>query len=162
LFEKESGEAVVVEDDEITPSVEITEAEYRKNPLAADVKYWGHWVREQAKRELGQFYPTDDDGSVPTAYLWARTITCPNPACGATVPLVRQLWLRNKPQGKVAMRLMPDAKAKQCRFDVVEEKQIDFDPDKGTMRQGKAVCPFCSAVADGKTLRVESKAKCMG
>ena len=37
--------------DEIIPDVEITEAEYRKNPLAADVKYWGHWVLEQAASE---------------------------------------------------------------------------------------------------------------
>ena len=39
-----------VADDEIIPDVEITEAEYRKNPLAADVKYWGHWVLEATTR----------------------------------------------------------------------------------------------------------------
>jgi adenine-specific DNA methylase len=33
--------AVDTENGEIIPDVEITEAEYRKNPLAADVKYWG-------------------------------------------------------------------------------------------------------------------------
>jgi putative DNA methylase len=29
----------------------------------------------------------------PVAYLWTRTVKCKNPACGATVPLVRQTWL---------------------------------------------------------------------
>ena len=61
------------EHDDLTPEVEITEAEYRKNPLAADVKYWGHWVLGQARKEIGQYYPADSDGSVPAAYLWART-----------------------------------------------------------------------------------------
>jgi adenine-specific DNA methylase len=60
------------------------------------------------------------------------------------------------------MRLVPDAKAKACRFEVVEGKHIDFDPEKGTMKQGKAACPFCSVIVDGKTLRTESKAKRMG
>ena len=35
------------DDNKIIPDVEITEAEYYKNPLVADVKYWGHWVLEK-------------------------------------------------------------------------------------------------------------------
>ena len=38
--------------DEIIPDVEITEAEYRKNPLIADVKYWGHWVLDNVSARL--------------------------------------------------------------------------------------------------------------
>jgi putative DNA methylase len=33
----------------------------------------------------------------PVAYLWTRTVKCPNPACGASVPLVRQTALLEKP-----------------------------------------------------------------
>src|SRR5690606_28440993 len=33
-------------DDGFIPDVEITEEEYRQNPLSADVKYWGNWVLE--------------------------------------------------------------------------------------------------------------------
>jgi putative DNA methylase len=148
--------------DDLIPNVEITEAEYRKNPLAADVKFWGHWVLDQARREISQFYPADGDGGVPVAYLWARTITCPNPACGATIPLVRQLWLCKKANKSIAMRLVPDAKSKRCRFEITEGKQIDFDPNQGTMRQGRAACPSCQMIVDGKALRTESKAKRMG
>jgi adenine-specific DNA methylase len=149
-------------DDDIMPEVEITETEYRKNPLAADVKYWGHWVLVTARQEIGQFYQPDADGSVPVAYLWARTATCPNPACGATIPLVRQLWLCKKAKRKAAMRLVLNTKAKCCRFEVAEGKHIDFDPDKGTMQKGRAACPFCQMIVDGKALRIESKAKRMG
>jgi adenine-specific DNA methylase len=161
LFDShEDGEAAT--GDGLIPDVEITEAEYRKNPLAADVNYWGEWVLEQAKKEVGQFYPADADNTVPVAYLWARTVICPNPGCKATIPLIRQLWLCKKTTRKVAIRLVPDTKMRKCRFEVVEGKDINFDPQIGTMQKGSAACPFCQAIADGKYLRDESKAERMG
>ena len=35
------------------------------------------------------------------AWIWARTVTCPNPACGIAMPLVRSWWLGKK-KGKEA------------------------------------------------------------
>ena len=35
------------------------------------------------------------------AWIWARTVTCPNPACGIEMPLVRSWWLGKK-KGKEA------------------------------------------------------------
>ena len=35
------------------------------------------------------------------AWLWARTVHCPNPACGARMPLVSSFWLSKK-RGKKA------------------------------------------------------------
>ena len=58
------------------------------NQLAEEVRKWGDWVRNQAEAELAPFYPKDPDGSVPIAYLWARTIQCEGPGCGAEVPLI--------------------------------------------------------------------------
>lgn len=52
------------------------------NPLLEDVKKWGEWVLKMAKKEIGRFYPEDDDGSIPVGYIWARTIPCQNPSCG--------------------------------------------------------------------------------
>ena len=78
FFDK-AEESLAVEEGEIIPDVEITEAEYRKNPLAADVKYWGHWVLESARKAVGKYYPPDPDGSVPVAYLWARSVKSPSP-----------------------------------------------------------------------------------
>jgi len=42
--------------------------------LADEVRKWGQWVKEEAEKELAEFYPKDPDGSTPIAYLWARTI----------------------------------------------------------------------------------------
>ena len=54
--------------------------------LANEVRKWGRWIKEQAEQELAQFYPKDPDGATPIAYLWARTIACEGPDCGAKVP----------------------------------------------------------------------------
>lgn len=70
------------------------------NPLLEDVKKWGDWVLRQAKKELEHFYPPEEDGSIPVGYIWARTIHCQNPACGAEIPLVRQTWLAKKDKKK--------------------------------------------------------------
>ncbi|GFP31870.1 putative DNA methylase [Candidatus Hakubella thermalkaliphila] len=51
------------------------------NPLLEDVKKWGNWVLEEARKEIGIFYPEEKDGSIPVGYLWARTVKCQNPAC---------------------------------------------------------------------------------
>jgi adenine-specific DNA methylase len=148
--------------DEIIPDVEITEAEYLKNPLAADVKYWGHWVLGIVRREIGQFYPLDPDGSVPVAYIWARTVKSPDPTVNATVPLLRQLWLCKAAKRKVALQMTPDLKSGKCRFSVVEGKEIGFDPSDGTVKRGDATCPFTGTVAPVKYLRAECRAGRMG
>lgn len=73
--------------------------------LAEDVRRYGEWMRNEAEKRIGNLYPkaTLEDGSdVPViAWIWARTVTCPNPACGIEMPLARSWWLGKK-KGKVA------------------------------------------------------------
>jgi putative DNA methylase len=68
--------------------------------LAEDVRYYGDWMREKAWERIGHLYPKVklEDGSEATvvAWLWARTVTCPNPACGATMPLAHSFALSTK------------------------------------------------------------------
>ena len=71
----------------VVPDVALAASEYEQNPLAADVKFWGHYVLALAKQRIGHLYPDGPDGSSRMAYLWANTLPCPNPACRATVPL---------------------------------------------------------------------------
>ena len=77
--------------------------------LADEVRKWGEWVKSEAEKELAEFYPKDLDGATPIAYLWARTIRCEGPGCGAEVPLIRSLWLRKEPEAEsIALRLSSD------------------------------------------------------
>jgi len=75
--------------------------------LAEEVRKWGEWVKNEAEKELAEFYPKDPDGATPIAYLWARTIQCEGPGCGAEVPLIRSLWLAKKANRSVVMQLVP-------------------------------------------------------
>jgi putative DNA methylase len=68
--------------------------------LAEDVRYYGRWMREEAFKRIGYLYPKAKlpDGGEATviAWLWARTVKCPNPACGAQMPLVTTFQVSKK------------------------------------------------------------------
>ena len=69
--------------------------------LAEDVRHYGRWMREEARKRIGHLYPKVRlaDGSEATviAWLWARTVESPNPAArGAHVPLVSSFVLSSK------------------------------------------------------------------
>lgn len=83
------------------PGLAETQVSWRGSEgLAADIRAYGDWMRERAKHQIGYLYPdaTLSDGSnvAPMAWIWARTITCSNPACGIELPLVRSWWLGKK------------------------------------------------------------------
>jgi hypothetical protein len=62
-------------------------------------------MRDEAERRIGHLYPkaklADGTKANVIAWIWARTVTCPNPACGIEMPLVRSWWLGKK-KGKEA------------------------------------------------------------
>lgn len=51
-------------------------------------------VAVAAKARLRHFYLTGDEAE-PIAFLWARTVRCEGPSCGATVPLIRSMQVTN-------------------------------------------------------------------
>jgi len=128
------------------------------NPLLEDVKYWGGWVLEEARKEIGRVYPEDQDGSIPVGYIWARTIPCQNPTCGAEIPLMRQFWLAKKSEKKVSLYPYVDRNSeKPVQFKIVgdgyELMPSGFDPSHGTVLRAVATCPVCGSVVDDKTTR---------
>ena len=138
--------------------------------LAADVRHYGEWMRERAKERIGHLYP---DATLPggstapvIAWIWARTVTCPNPACGIEMPLVRSWWLGKK-KGKeayVVPVIADDAthpSGKKVTF------EIGHDPEgpatDGTMsgRRG-GVCVNCGAAADTNYIKSQGVSGGMG
>ena len=63
--------------------------------LAEDVAYYGNWLRERAYEKLKDLYPGEPEG-IPSAWIWVRTVKCPNPACGCQMPLASSYILRSK------------------------------------------------------------------
>jgi len=131
-------------------------------PLLEDIKRWGDWVLEQAKKEIGKFYPSHPDGSIPVGYFWARTIRCQNPMCNIEIPLLRQFWLSKKNNRKIALKLVVNKEKKEIKFKVVQGKEIDFDPSQGTTSRATVLCPVCGAGTDAETLRKRAREGKMG
>ncbi|MCZ2207310.1 DUF1156 domain-containing protein [Cylindrospermopsis raciborskii] len=91
----------------VSPST-ISNGWYGVQGLAADVKYYGKWMRDEAFNRIGDLYPKvklpseyGNQEATVIAWLWARTVKCPNPACGCRMPLVRSFQLSTK-KGKEA------------------------------------------------------------
>jgi len=139
--------------------------------LAEAVRYWGQWIKARAEAELAEFYPPDPDGATPIAYLWARTVTCEGPGCGADVPLMRSLWLAKKRGRGVALLLRPDPQAKRVDFEIIEQRNGGWysqaDPRTkianpefdGTVRRGAATCPVCGYTTPVESVRRQLKAR---
>jgi len=126
------------------------------NNLADEVRKWGQWVKEEAEKELAEFYPKDPDGATPIAYLWARTITCENPSCGAEVPLIRSLWLAKKTGRSVALKLTPNSAEKKVDFEIIENPNTR-EVKEGTVARGSATCPLCGYTTPVKSVRAQLK-----
>jgi putative DNA methylase len=161
--------------------------------LAAEVEHWGRWVLERVRAKIGDLYPPipdpeaerkkDEPGQLsmdlavqetkaaygkgmltPVAYLWTRTVTCKNAACGTAVPLARQTWLAKKKGRFVALQPVPDVQEKRVRYRVVKaatEKELGFDPEAGS-KGGSVGCPFCGTVADSTYVKTEGMAGRIG
>ncbi|MBE9220135.1 DUF1156 domain-containing protein [Dolichospermum flos-aquae] len=126
------------------------------NPLLEDVKKWGNWVLETAKKEIGTFYPHETDGRIPVGYYWMRTVTCQNPDCRVEIPLTSNLWLAKKDNKKVALKIIPiihESGNNQIDFAIVENDNIDFDPATGTVARAKVICPCCGSSLTDKDTR---------
>ena len=128
--------------------------------LAEDVRYYGKWMRDEAFKRIGHLYPKTKlpDGAEATviAWLWARTVMCPNPACGVRMPLVRSFALSTK-QGK-EWYAQPIVEGRSVRFQVRQGK----DDLGGTVSRRGARCVSCGSAVPFNHVRAEGQAGRMG
>jgi putative DNA methylase len=128
--------------------------------LAEDVRRYGQWMRDEAEKRIGHLYPKVKISGVEAtviAWIWARTVTCPNPACGGTMPLVRSFWLGKK-KGKERY-VVPIVDGKRVRFEIAGPSGV---PREGTVSRAGAVCLLCGTPVPLSYIRAEGKAGGMG
>jgi adenine-specific DNA methylase len=138
------------------------------NLLVHLVEKWANIILEEARSEIGCFYPHEEaddlvgkrelkekEGWIPVGYLWARTIPCQNPACGAEIPLIKQFWLARKKDKRIAYRPVVDKANKRVDFELLENvaaiEVADFDPSEGTVHRADARCLVCEQVTNTTT-----------
>jgi putative DNA methylase len=129
--------------------------------LADDVRYYGQWMRDRAFERIGHLYPPvalpqEQGGGTATvvAWLWARTVLCPNPACGSRMPLVRSFALSTKTGNKVWVVPIVDHTSRTVRFDVKSGNGV---PPEGTKQRGRSRCLFCGDTISDAVLREQAK-----
>jgi putative DNA methylase len=123
--------------------------------LAEELRRVGKEIKEAAEKELAGLYPVNPDGSKPIAYLWARTVRCEAPNCGAEIPLVRSFWLCKKANRKKALRhniLRPEKQTPQVEFEIFEP-QDESEVRTGTVTRAKATCLCCGTVLPPERVR---------
>lgn len=154
----------------------------RVNLLAYLVEKWANRILEEAQEEIGQFYPTqtgeglvgkrdvnpNQEGWTPVGYLWARTIPCQNPTCGATIPLIKQFWLCRKDDKRVAYRPLIDEEKETVEFELLHDERLEeaveagFDPKDGTVSRANASCLVCGQVTEAEQVRQLARDGYMG
>ncbi len=134
--------------------------------LAADVRFYGQWMRDQAEACIGQFYPKivlppEHGGSQATviAWLWARTVPCPNPVCRATMPLLNSFALSRRKEGEAWLEPTGELLDGTVQFRV---RQGPGCPKEGTVTRSGAICLACGAAVPLADVRAVAQAGKLG
>jgi putative DNA methylase len=153
----------------------LAESEYRPwtgaAGLAADVRAYGQWIRDEAEKRIGHLYPkatVNGSSANVIAWIWARTVTCPNPGCGIETPLVRSWWLgKKKGKESYVIPIVVDGAAarggRRVKFTIGHG--LDGAPtaeNDGTVGRNGAVCVACKTGVELKYIRAEGRAGRMG
>lgn len=101
-------------------------------------------IKESCQKDLAHCYPSRHDGLFPIAYLWARTVLCEAPNCGAEIPLVRSFWLSKKAGHWKALkpRVVRGSQSPRIDLDIFEPTD-KLEVSRGTLSSAKAVCLAC-------------------
>ena len=137
--------------------------------LAEDLRRVGTEIKTSVEQQLHGLYPPDADGAIPIAYLWARTVRCEAPDCGAEIPIYRSPWLSKKGakkaryfkethDGSCVVLLVDSAnrggpvRYRIARGDGREDPTPGYAELTGTKAKGNnanVICPCCHAILPG-------------
>lgn len=149
----------------VNPEAQISHMEHiwsRAQGLAEDVRYYGEWMKEEALKRIGHLYPKvkvprEQGGGEATviAWIWARTVKCPNPACGCEMPLASSFVLSKKKGKEAWVKPIPDGK--RVRFEVQSGKCPKEYESYKTGRGATFKCPCCGEVTLDEYVKQEGK-----
>lgn len=127
--------------------------------LAEDLRYYGNWINEEAKKRIGKYYPKVKIGNKEhnvITWLWARTVKCPNPACGCQMPLVRSFILSSKKKPNFFSEPVIERTA---TGNVITGYKVSQGTPKikGTVKRTGATCVCCGEAVKLDYVREEGK-----
>lgn len=139
----------------------------RAQGMAEDVRYYGEWMKHEAYKRIGHLYPKvrvpreqGGDEATVIAWIWARTVKCPNPACGCEMPLASSYVLSKKRGNEAWVKPIPEGD--HIRFEVQSGKSPKEYESFKTGRGATFKCPCCGQVTTDEYVKQEGKAKRLG
>ena len=137
--------------------------------LAEDVEYYANWMRDEAYKRIGYLYPKatirnggGEEKATVIAWIWARTVKCPNPACQSEIPLVHSFNLSKKKGHECHIHLDIDHSTHPASITYTIESGLVEGTKEGTVSRQGAVCPVCGEPIDFPYLREEGKQHHLG
>lgn len=128
----------------------------------ADLRHYAERVRERVWGEIGHLYPRGPNGETVIAWLWARTVTCPNPACGATAPLVSSFWLSKRKGANAWIEPIVLDDRSGVRFEV-RAADSGAAPEPTKVGQGaKFICAVCGQAIPENHIKAQGLAGELG
>ena len=129
--------------------------------LAEDIQYYGEWMEKQAKKRLANAYPQMKNGEIPFAWVWVRTVKCPNPACGCQIPLGSSYILNKSSTSKYWAE--PVTKEGKLCFKIHEGScPIDRTSNKIGSNGARFCCPVCGEITTDEYIKKMGAAHKLG
>ncbi len=144
----------------VHPGAPLNAAYSGAEGLAEDVRYYGEWLARRARDRLADVYPPTASGETPLAWLWVRTVRCPNPACGREMPLAGSYVLRKS--GGAPVWAEPSFADGGLAF---EMREGDCPKGRESNKVGEGArfrCPFCGEVTTDAYVKKKGQAREMG
>lgn len=139
----------------------------RATGLAEDVRYYGEWMKQEAYKRIGHLYPkvvvTQENRKVESnviSWIWARTVRCPNPACGCIMPLASTFAVSKKKGNEAWAKPIPEGD--HVKFEI--QKGVcpkEYESYK-TGRGATFKCPCCGEVTTDDYVKKEGKSHRIG
>lgn len=164
----------------IFPGAATSKTSWRRSEgLSSDISHYGKMLRDVTFEQIGNHYPKTklSDGSEVNviAWIWARTVTSPNPANPVQVPLVRSWWLSKKKgkeayisavsdNGKISYEILNDSNGpgpdedgtigRRGGYAVGDGTPLSLDYVRGQGKEGRLGRQLMAMVAEGPNGRI--------
>jgi putative DNA methylase len=128
--------------------------------LAEDIRYYGTWMGGEAQKRIGHYYPkvnlpVENGGTQAEviAWIWARSVQCPNPACKIQMPLANSFYISQKK--KIWVKPEVDEVTRNVTYHI---KTGEIAIPGSVTRQG-AICVGCGTPVPFDYIRNEGVSK---